>query len=109
MISSTCYFISTCGVTRILGITYNQNNKKQEPHIRGMSAPPHQTLNNSLREFTPNIRSSPTINASNKHHLPNNLVRHSSQANITRTPHFEGQFEELKIYVYDTTDIRQAD
>jgi hypothetical protein len=70
---------------------------------------PHQTLNDSVREFTPNVTSSPTINASNKRHLRNNLVHRSGQANIPRAPHFEGQCEELKMHVYDATDIRQAD
>jgi hypothetical protein len=66
-------------------------------------------LNDSVREFTPIVTSSPTINASNKRHLCNNLVRHSGQTNIPRTPHFEEKCEELQIQVYDATHIRQAD
>jgi hypothetical protein len=74
-----------------------------------MSAPPHQVLNESVREVTPNVTSSSTVNVSNKHHLHINFARQSGQANIPCTPCFEGQCDELKGNVYDTTDIRQAD
>jgi hypothetical protein len=74
-----------------------------------MLAPSHQTSKDSIREFTPNLTSSSTVNASNKRHVCNNLVRRSGQANIPHTPCFEEQFEELKMYEYDATDIRQAD
>jgi hypothetical protein len=74
-----------------------------------MLAPSHQASNDSVREFTPNVTSSSTINASNKRHVCNNLIRRSCQANIPHTLCFKGQCEELKMHVYDTNDICQAD
>jgi hypothetical protein len=74
-----------------------------------MSAPPHQVLNESVREATPNVTSSSTVNASNERHLHINLARQSGQVNIPRTPRFDGRCDELKGHVYDATNIRQAD